>query len=281
MVPWSDAYKPPSGDSRGGSPAMTITDTQVLSYYYKAVLPSPVAPISISSITAAEFLLMQSKQNGANYYPILPSMMRHRVGSFMHVGSLASGRMMFDSKRHAMLGKHRTDQLVLNFNGRMPSFVEFGGLAISQIINDGHYHLFSASISHMGKALRKKLQDRLRFLMNSNVQCLAVTPGIADIGMNILGQFLDKYEAKQNTRNTVNDMLILATAIQYEMSLLTEDGLLKRFTAQLLGAPCIEKNFDRVLIDFKRPTTEDRRKTLESKGYINRGWQVMERRSFR
>ncbi|MDH0773655.1 hypothetical protein N5C96_09640 [Delftia tsuruhatensis] len=260
---------------------MSITDTQVLSYYYKGVLPSPAEPILISSITAAEFLLMQSKQKpGANYYPMLPSMMKHRVG-LMRGEGLGSARTMFDSRRHAMLGKRRTDQLVLNFNGRMPSFVEFGGLAISQIINDGHYYVFSASISHLDRELRKKLQDRLRFLIASNVQCLAVTPAIADIGMNILGQFLDKYEAKQDPRNTVNDMLILSTAIQHAMPLLTEDGLLKRFTAQLLGAPCIEELSDRVLIDFTQPTVGDRRKPFESKGYINRGWQVMERRSVR
>lgn len=261
---------------------ISITDTQILSYYFKGVLPSPAAPILISSITAAEFLLMQPKQkSGANYYPMLPSMMKHRVDGLMRGGSLGSVRMVFDSKRHAMLGKHRTDQLVLNFNGRMRSFVEFGGLAISQIINDKHFYVFSASISHLDKELRKKLQDRLKFLMDSNVQCLAVTPAIADTGMNILGQFLDKYEAKQNLRNTVNDMLILSTAIQYAMPLLTEDGLLKRFTAQLLGAPCIEQLSDRVLIDFTQPSVQDRRKAFESKGYINRGWQVMERRGVR
>ena len=261
---------------------MIITDTQVLSYYYKRVCPSPTAPIIISSITAAEFLLMQSKQKpGANYYPMLPSMMKHRVGGLMSNEGPGFARRMFDSKRHALLGKRRTDQLILNFNGRIPSFIEFGGLAISQIINDRHFHLFSASISHLDRELQKKLHNKLTFLMDSNVQCLAVTPAIATIGMNILGQFLDKYEAKQDSRNTVNDMLILSTAIQHAMPLLTEDGLLKRFTAQLLSAPCIKELPDRLRIDFTQPAVGDHRKSFESKGYINRGWQVMERRSVR
>ena len=43
------------------------------------------------------------------------------------------------------------------------------------------------------------------------------------------------------------------------MPLLTEDSLLKRFTAQLLDAPCIEQKLDRVLIDFNHPTVGDRR----------------------
>lgn len=189
--------------------------------------------------------------------------------------------MLFDSKRHAALGKRRTDQLVLNFNGRMPSFIEFGSVAISQIINDGHEDVYSASISNLEKSLQKKLRDKLRFLITTNVQCLAVTPAIADVGMNILGQFLDKYEAKQNPRNTINDILILSTAVEHSLPLLTEDSLLKRFTAELLGAPYFEQSPDRLLIDFTPPGVVDRRRPFESKGYINRGWQVMERRGTR
>ena len=260
---------------------MSITDTQVLSYYYKGAAPLPSSPILISSVTAAEFLLIQSTNpNSANYYPILPSRLKHRVGGLFS-GKSAVPRMLFDSKRHAVFGKRRTDQLVLNFNGRLPSLIEFGSVAISQIINDGHEDIYSASISHLERNLQKKLRDRLQFLISINVQCLAVTPAIADVGMNILGQFLDKYEAKQNTRNTINDVLILSTAVEHSRPLLTEDNLLKRFTAELLGAPCSEQLPDRLIIDFTHPEVADRRRPFESKGYINRGWRVTERRGAR
>lgn len=260
---------------------MTITDTQVLSYYYKGAAPLPSSPILISSVTAAEFLLIQSAiPSRANYYPILPAHLRHRTGGGL-LGESAAPRILFDSKRHAAHGKHRTDQLVLNFNGRMPSFIEFGSVAISQIINDGYQDIYAASISHLDKTHQKKLRDKLQFLIRTNVQCLAVTPTIADVGMNILGQFLDKYEAKKNPRNTINDILILSTAVEHSLPLLTEDGLLKRFTAELLGASYFEHAPDRLLIDFTPPEVSDRRKPFESKGYINRGWQVMERRGVR
>ena len=260
---------------------MSITDTQVLSYYYKGATPLPGSPIMISSVTAAEFLLIQSTNpNSANYYPILPARLKHHIGKLAPVES-AAPRMLFDSKKHAALGKHRTDQLVLNFNGRIPSFIEFGSVAISQIINDGHADIYSASISHLEKNLQKKLRDKLRFLISSNVQCLAVTPAIADVGMNILGQFLDKYEAKQNPRNTINDVLILSTAVEHSLPLLTEDNLLKRFTAELFGAPYSEQPPDRLIIDFTPPEVVNHRRPFESKGYINRGWQVIERRSAR
>lgn len=260
---------------------MSITDTQVLSYYYKKAAPLPTTPILISSITAAEFLLIQSTNpNSANYYPILPARFRHGIAGRFAESSVVA-QMRFDSKKHAAHGKHRTDQLVLNFNGRLPSFIEYGSVAISQIINDGHEDIYLASISHLEKALQKKLRDKLRFLMSTNVQCLAVTPAIADVGMNVLSQFLDKYESKQNVRNTINDVLILSTAIEHSLALLTEDGLLKRFTAELMGARCSEPAPNRLIIDFTLPEIVDRRRPFESKGYINRGWQVMERRAAR
>lgn len=260
---------------------MSITDTQIISYYYKGAAPLPESEILISSVTAAEFLLIQSeKLNTANYYPMLPGRFKHRMGG-LPPGESAFPRTLFDSKKHAAFGKRRTDQLILNFNGRMPSYIEFGSIAISQIINDGHEDIYFASIAHLEKTIQKKLKERLQFLVSSGVQCLPVTPAIAEVGMNILGQFLDKYEAKQNARNTINDILILSTAVEHSLPLLTEDGLLKRFTAELLGAPLLEQPSDRLLIDFTPSEVADRRKPFESNGYINRGWKIMERRGIR
>ena len=179
---------------------MNITDTQILSYYYKGAAPLPSYPILISSITAAEFLLIQSESpNNANYYPILPTRLRHRMGTLSQIEAF-SPRLFFDSTKHAAYGKQRTDQLLLNFGGSMPSFIEFGGIAISQLINSGHEDIYYTSISRLEKDLQKKLRDKFRFLISSNVQCIAVNSDIADVGMNILGQFLDKYEAKRNCK---------------------------------------------------------------------------------
>jgi len=258
-----------------------ITDTQVLSYYYKETLPRPDAPVLISSITAAEFLLIQSgSPNTANYYPMLPARIKHRIGG-LFPGQPSIPRMLVETQKQAAMGKRRTDQLILNFNGKLPSIIEFGSIAISQIINDGHEDIFAASIAHLEKEQQRKLRNKLSFLTRIGTRCLSVTPAIADVGLNILGQFLEKYEAKQNVRNTINDMLILSTAIEHSLPLLTEDNLLRRFTAELLGAPCRPEVEDRVIIDFAASDVADRRKPFESKGYINRGWQVMERRGIR
>jgi predicted nucleic acid-binding protein len=253
-----------------------ITDTQVLSYYYKGALAVPGENVRVSSITAAEFLLVQSQDhNKANYYPILPSRVRHRgIGV---EGSDLSLRMVFDSRRHAAYGKRRTDQLILNFGPSVPTYVEFGSVAIAQLINEQHEQLYASGIAHLDKEQQKKLRGRFRFLLDIGVDCIPINATIADVGMNLLAKFMDRYQAKQNPRNTINDVLVLATAIESEVPLLTEDNLLRRFSAEVMGAPTGEHQGNLVL-DFSVAEVHERRRPLESKGYINRGWQVLERR---
>jgi len=239
----------------------------------------PSEPVRISSITAAEFLLIQSmKHNRANYYPILPARLRHPLATnFPHSQGRASHNL-FDSRRLAAFGKRRTDQLLLNLGPNFPTYVEFGGVAITQLINNKHEALFMASISHLSKPEQKKLLAKFRFLLKQSVSCVAVTPAVASIGLNLLDQFLDRYQPKENKRNTVNDALVLATAIQHSSRLLTEDKLLSRFAAEVVAAP-IESQGALLKVDFSQPAVNDRRRPLESKGYVNRGWQVLERQT--
>lgn len=253
-----------------------ITDTQIISYYFKGSASIPDGPIRISSITAAEFLLIQSQaHNKANYYPILPARLRHSgVGVAAEDGLL---RMEFDSRKHAALGKRRTDQLILNFGPSVPTYVEFGSIAITQLINERHEQLYCSSIAHLEKDIQKKLRERYRFLVDIGITCIAVTPDVATVAMNLLAQFLDRYQPKQNNRNTVNDVLVLATAIEGESLIKTEDSLLRRFAAEVMGTAPLESS-DHLVIDFSKPDAGQRRKPLESKGYVNRGWQILERR---
>lgn len=236
----------------------------------------PKNPVCISSITAAEFLLIQSSEhNKANYYPILPSRLNHQGAS---AGLLGPSPLIFDSRRHAVQGKHRTDQLILDFGPNIPTYVEFGSIAITQLINKRHNQIYLASISHFDKQAQKKLMARFRFLLDRSVSCVAVTPPIATIGLNLLSFFMNRYQPKENKRNTVNDVLVLATAIKSGARLLTKDNLLARFAAEIMSAPVVPER-DIINIDFSLPIASDRRKPLESKGFVNRGWQVRERRA--
>lgn len=256
-----------------------ITDTQILSYYFKGARKLPKEAIRISSITAAEFLLVQSAaHNKANYYPILPSWTNH-YGTFSALGIQGTNlRSAPTPRQYAAFGKNRTDQLILDFGPNTPIYIEFGSIAITQIINDRHDHIYQASISCLPKSTQKKLTTRFRFLLEQCVSCVAVTPPIATAGLNLLAQFMDRYQPKKNKRNTINDVLVLATAIKNEAQLLTNDNLLTRFAAEVMSAQTFTQGEDRT-IDFSSPASADCRKPLESKSFINRGWRVLERRT--
>jgi hypothetical protein len=86
----------------------------------------------------------------------------------------------------------------------------------------------------------------------------------------LFAEFTSEHNCKGNVRNTVNDILILATAIDRQKKFLTHDNLLNRFAAEYYEAPT-HKDKNELLIDFSEKVAE-KRKNRESKGYINKGW---------
>lgn len=257
---------------------MTITDTQILSYYFGGRVNLPSHKLCISSATASEFLLMYSDNPAkANYYPILPHRYHLPYGSPTG-GSLQTPKIFFDSRRHALSGQRRTDKILMYFGNQSPSFVEFGSLAISHAINQGNVFSYSVSIAHLPKKRQKFLKKKFRFLVDSGIQCSPVTKQTVAIGMNLLALFLEHYEPKANLRNTINDMLVLATAMDQSLLLNTDDDLLRRFAADVLKAHCSPCAPVGTMVDFLSTVPNRRQQMLDSKGYINRGWQFMERR---
>lgn len=246
------------------------SDTQIVSYYFSGALPlSPFDGVQISSITAAEFLLVQTTEpTRARYYPLLPA----RYG---HVGAVAQLALpdALGSRKHAERGKNRTDQLLLDFGSTYPALIEYGGMALTQLINEKQERLYAASIAHLQKTTRKLLREKFTFLLDHNFSCTAVTPQVADIGLELLSRFTEKYTPKGNLRNTVNDVLVLATAISNEAALRTEDKLLNRFAQEVTGARS-EMEGALMTLDFTPAAVTSRRPSLESKGYINRGWRI-------
>jgi hypothetical protein len=86
-------------------------------------------------------------------------------------------------------------------------------------------------------------------------------------------EFLLRYNSKENLKNTINDVLILATAINSSSSLVTKDSLLNRFASEQYNAELIE-NQDSLIVDFGKEKSLEKRRSKESKGYINKGWRV-------
>jgi predicted nucleic acid-binding protein len=252
-----------------------IVDTQILSYRFKGIEQDVHdRNLAISSITASEFLIAQSRDSEKpDYYIIHPSRYPNLV-----CGDTAYKH--FGNPRNAKMSARRTDQVIIDFGSHFSAYREFGNEAISQVINENKLDAYKVSISHLPKQKQKYLMRRLMYLVDTGYYCYPLTESILDKALSLFLEFTSEYNCKNNVRNTVNDILILATAIDREKKLLTHDSLLSRFAAKYYEVPlCRDK--EETLIDFSKIQVQNS-KNSESKGYINKGWSyaMRNRQSF-
>lgn len=251
-----------------------MADTQILSFLWKGPSrPSrPSPPLRIASVVAAEFLCVHSaSRTSAEYYPVLPSWFDQWRPP------LGGGRVRrFESAGHAARGKHRTDSLVIDLGGGLGSYIEFGHLALTMMINQARWDVYETSIAHLSKQKQRTLRDRMRFLLALRTQCVRLDGRIANLGLSLLSQFMQAHTLKTNLRNSVNDLMILATAIHCGEHLTTHDNVLSRFAAATVQAP-ITASGRQVVVDFTAAPTRRAKRSLESKGYVNRGWRITTR----
>ena len=235
-----------------------MVDTQILSYRFKGIDKDIHSKTwAISSITANEFLETQPKDSKKpDYYIIHPARYPH----------------LFDilDAKCAKMGEHRTDQVIIDFGNQFPAYREFGNEAISEIINQKKFETYKLSISHFPKQKQKDRLKKLMYILDNDYHCYSLTKSALEEGLSLFSQFTSKHNCKANIRNTVNDILILATAIDRKKVLLTHDKLLNRFAAEYYEVP-IEQDKNELLIDFSKKAV-DQSKNRESKGYINSGW---------
>ncbi|WP_454876051.1 type II toxin-antitoxin system VapC family toxin [Pseudomonas farris] len=237
-------------------------DTQILIGAIQNQKPR-VQNSSISSIVASEFLgTLGADPINANYYiPIIGQ--RHMIMTFPN-------RTL---RRSHPFSKHHTDSVKMEFGGLHPTIIHFGNYAISEIINSRSSALFDNVISHLTKEKRKTTKKKFSFLLDQNIECIPFTNSAIVIAQQLLNSLKEAQAPKQNFRNSWNDLLIAATAIESAAHLYTNDKLLIRQIAEHMKAITI-KNENSLLIDFSAKESQSNRLTRESKGYINQGWRV-------
>lgn len=240
-----------------------ILDTQIISYAIKGAMSERIQGALISSITATEFLLIQGKNHhSANYYAPLPSSLIINVEDALGV----------IPKREHPFTKNTTDSVILDFKQDHPPIILYSNLAISEIINKKLSNLLREAVRFLDKKQQKTIKARFAFLIEHDLQCVPVTRKIAPIGLDLLGNFTTQYNPKDNFRNTVNDVLIFASALVSSSILITKDNLLNRFAAEYYGAQTTIRG-DILEINLQEKSRKEEINRRESKGYINRGWQ--------
>jgi predicted nucleic acid-binding protein len=244
-----------------------IIDTQILSQTYNdAQHGRPASDKLIASVTAKEFLLAQSIESKRPSYYVLHPAMFARWGT--EQVTLPNHRL---ARKDAKKNIDRTDQIVIDFGGTFPPYREYSDQALTLVINGKQQGLYKLSIAPLPNKTQRFLWDRFRFLLDADYRCLAANAAIVEIGLDLFSHFIARHNCKQHVSNTINDLLIAATAIHHGLRLRTRDKLLGRFSAEIQKAQ-FEEQEDELVVDFSRPDINDRKCSRESKEYVNRGW---------
>lgn len=246
-----------------------LLDTQIISYCYSGHWnPEKAKSAEISAVTAAEFLLFHTRENGkVDYYVINPE----RYGSRHSTALISTYSEHAGNLKWAKMGSRRTDSIIIDFSADFQPYRIFGNYSITSIINDRNTEAFKLSISHLDKGKQKSLKKKMEFLFDNNVWCNNLNENCCDIALELFVKFRKNITTKENIKNTVNDLLILSTAVDREMPILTRDKVLGKFAAQEHSGEILTDS-EVLTIDFSTQEERKHKKSRESKGYINRGW---------
>lgn len=243
---------------------LQMLDTQIISYAYKG-RKEEVTGQSIASVTAKEFLLAQEdERNKVAYY--LPVNIQF-IMDINENSSLLKLEHPF-SKRH-------TDQIILELGADFPTMIQHGNLAITSIINSKARRLYSECVSFLEKEKRKLLLEKFDFLIDNNISCVPLNRTSAALGIQLFYDFITKFNTKQNIRNTVNDVLILATAVESSATLISQDSVLNRFTAKYFDVAIKDTNNQNICVGFSKPSDSSKDVHQENKGYVNSSWRII------
>ncbi|WP_163013815.1 hypothetical protein [Streptomyces sp. S1] len=249
-----------------------IVDTQVISYAIKGARKEPLpSEFSITSTIAQEILRVRdiSKGNARYFTPppqgLLPEQRdKYFSGRAIHGTGHPKDRPLF---------KNSTDRVVMDFNNEYPSLVEYGHAGISWLIKTGNRKVYEESIGHLPKGERKKLVRNFEFLADHKADCIPVSTEIVSGAFSLLRRATDDgVTLKSDFRNSLNDMLILATARCEGADIRTDDKLLAQF-AKESGLSKVTDQGELYELSFPVPDRGRQRASRESKGYRNTGWR--------
>jgi predicted nucleic acid-binding protein len=252
-----------------------ILDTQIVSYAMKdrwpeGMEPQKVADSAISSVTALE--LLKARPQGASDRPpyyLYPPLLAELAGD-----DEVMRKWDRDHRGKAWLtARNRTDQVVLDFDSDLPVVIEYGHLMVGWLLKQKRPDVFARRITRLDKKERHRLMEIFYYLTENNLRCFSLDRSVAQTSIDLLRQYaMSGNNLKADFRNSLNDMMILATSINSGTNLLTEDRALWSFAARVLSLPLNAKG-PLVLLE----TSSQRAKSAvstESKGYVNRPWEA-------
>lgn len=219
-----------------------------------------------SSVVLQELFLAQLGQGGYSY--ALPSLRSH-----MHMHRQFLGMSTFLS-RHAKARpvSGSADKIILDFAGDLPSRLERGHFTMADAYNSAARPVLQAYSSVLGKEKSRNVLRRYDALKEMGVQAIPLNVVTAQLGLDLFSQFGNTHNAKKDKRNTFNDMLILATAMDENIALATYDQELVSFAREVSGREMA--SIDNVYYSLPVAGRVDSTVGRESKYFVNNPWRA-------
>lgn len=231
-------------------------DTQVIIRAYQKGDVGDIQDCRVCSVALAEYLMMQTDDYLFPAYYLLP---RDRS---IDRDPLHRERSLAWSQRH-------TDniRIVLRDTALPVKIVYWGMSALADIVNCHDCARFQCAINPLKPRTRRRLLDKLHFVLLAEMSCDPLTEEDSNLGLELMRRFMRTNTPKEDVRNTANDMLILASAMNRGSVLRTDDTLLGGFAENQLHACAVPHSGN--IIDLNLPRTVRLRKSAGTKGYVN------------
>lgn len=232
-----------------------------------------IGAVKISSVVASEFLglYLKNDMTHATFYPFLLFPIFHTSADLGQSHSRNISKHY--SRAHSMMtSKNHSDQIVLELGSQFGRVIEFGSIALSEIIRTKNITSVYISIRHLSKRKQKQIIKKIKYLLDQEIVCTPINQEIIDITKEILYQLPKNINLKANFHNSLNDLLIYSTALCNHEELYSKDKLLIHEIAKIKPASIayIDSNFLQISFTNLNPDTE--KSNSESRGYINRSW---------
>ena len=96
--------------------------------------------------------------------------------------------------------KNSTDQILIDFGGEFPTYIEFSNLALASVVNENLGQLFAAATQFLPKEKRKLVRSRFAYLVSRHISCIPLSRTSLSNALELLDLFTTEFRPKANIR---------------------------------------------------------------------------------
>ena len=136
---------------------------------------------------------------------------------------------------HPRVFKRSSGRIEFYFRDEYPTVFEYNSLGLAAAVNNACFDAISLAIEPLSRREKQRIRSIWSFLVDNRVSCKPLGASIASQAMNLVSFAGARYAFKPNFRNSLNDLIVFATALQHCLEVTTADKLLARSLPNMLA----------------------------------------------